>query len=87
MWGLYIVECADGTFYTGITNDLTARLAAHNKGKGAKYTQTRRPVSLVYHELSTDRSSASKREYAIKRLSRQEKSVLISGYNKSPSED
>ena len=63
--------------YTGITIDLEKRLAAHNAGKGAKYTASRRPVQLVYHEVAADRSEASKRENAIKKLSRNDKLSLF----------
>ncbi|MGB0907553.1 MAG: GIY-YIG nuclease family protein [Maricaulaceae bacterium] len=76
-WGVYIVRCADDTLYTGITNNLENRLAVHNKGTGAKYTKTRRPVTKLYWEICEDRSAASKREYAIKSLNRQAKLVLI----------
>ncbi len=76
-WCVYIVECADGTFYTGITNDLERRVHEHNIGKGARYTRSRRPVVLRYHELQPDRSSASAREYRIKALSRREKQKLL----------
>lgn len=76
-WKVYIVKCADTTFYTGITNGLDKRLKAHDAGTGAKYTKSRGPVELVYAETSADRSAASKREYAIKQLSRAEKLVLI----------
>jgi len=86
-WCIYIVTCADNSLYTGITNDLNARLAAHNSGKGAKYTQRRRPVQLVYSEPMVNRSEASKREYALKQLSRREKLVLIENYKRSPSDD
>jgi len=78
-WTVYIVKCADTTFYTGITNGLEKRLKAHDAGTGAKYTRNRGPVVLVYAEAAIDRSAASKREYAIKKLSRAEKLVLISG--------
>jgi len=75
---VYIVECSDKTLYTGITTDLKRRVVEHNTSqKGAKYTKIRRPVSLVYTELKEDRSSASKREYFIKKLSREEKLILI----------
>ena len=64
---VYILECNDGSLYTGITKDVTKRLDEHNtKDSGAKYTKARRPVTLVYKETSSDRSTASKREYAIK---------------------
>ena len=73
----YILSCSDGTLYTGWTNDLEKRLKAHNEGKGAKYTKTRRPVSLVYHEEFDTKEEAMKREYAIKKLSRAKKLDLI----------
>ena len=75
-WSVYIVQCADGTLYTGSSPDVGGRVQAHNAGQGAKYTKTRRPVSLVYQELCADQSSALKREYAIKQLTRQEKLAL-----------
>ena len=75
---VYILECSDGTLYTGITKDIEKRLDEHNNStKGAKYTKARRPVKLVYSEDSDDRSSASKREYALKQLTREEKIRLI----------
>ena len=74
---VYLLRCADGTLYCGWTTDLAARLEAHNSGKGAKYTRSRRPVVLVYHEEYEDRHEALSREYRIKRLSRQEKLALI----------
>lgn len=75
---VYILKCSDDTLYTGITTDLKRRLEEHNNSvKGAKYTKLRRPVSLMYSEESEDRSSASKREYAIKKLSRLKKLELI----------
>ena len=77
MWYVYILKCNDGTLYTGITNDLGKRVSSHNKGTGAKYTKTRTPVEIVYHEEATDRSEASKREYQIKKLSRLAKENLI----------
>lgn len=73
----YIVECKDGTYYTGWTNNLNKRLEAHNTGKGAKYTKTRRPVKLVYQESFETKEEAMSREYAIKKLTRQEKIDLI----------
>lgn len=77
MWFVYILKCNDGTLYTGITNDLDKRVSSHNKGTGAKYTKTRLPVVVVYHEEATDRSEASKREYQIKKLSKLAKENLI----------
>ena len=75
---IYILKCSDETLYTGITTDLIRRLDEHNNSdKGAKYTKLRRPVKLVYSEPSEDRSSASKREYVIKKLSRLKKLELI----------
>lgn len=73
----YIVECSDHTLYTGWTNDLEKRITAHNEGKGAKYTKTRRPVRLVYFETFPTKEEAMSREYRIKRLSRREKQQLI----------
>lgn len=75
---VYILECADKTLYTGITTDVQKRLLEHNESdKGAKYTRVRRPVKLVYSEDAIDRSMASKREYAIKKLTRAKKLELI----------
>ena len=74
----YIVECSDHTLYTGWTNDLEKRIEAHNTGKGAKYTKTRRPVRLVYFETFATKEEAMSREYHIKRMSRQERIKLIS---------
>lgn len=73
----YIVKCSDGTLYTGWTTDLSKRLAAHNSGKGAKYTRSRTPVTLAYFEAFSDRQDAMRREAAIKKLSRQKKEALI----------
>jgi putative endonuclease len=73
----YILECADGTYYTGWTNDPERRVRQHNSGKGARYTKTRRPVRLVYLEKQPDKSSALKRERAIKALSRPQKEKLV----------
>lgn len=73
----YIIECADGTYYTGWTTDPDRRLKQHNTGIGAKYTSTRRPVKLVYLESQSNRSKAMKREIAIKKMKRPQKSKLI----------
>lgn len=81
---VYLLRCADGTLYTGCTNDLSRRLAAHNSGKGAKYTRSRRPVELVYREEVPDKSAALRREAAIKRLSRKEKLALIQRPENAP---
>lgn len=76
-WHVYILRCSDGTLYTGSTDDVQRRLAVHNSGKGAKYTRGRGPVELVYFEELDNCSSALKREYAIKKLTRAEKLRLI----------
>ncbi len=76
-WIVYVLRCADATLYTGITNDLPARLVTHNAGRGAKYTRGRLPVTLVYTELAVDRSAALRREREIKKLKPGEKRVLI----------
>lgn len=73
----YIVECRDESLYTGWTTDLKRRITAHNAGKGAKYTKSRRPVRLVYWEEFETKEEAMRREYAIKHMSRQEKKKLI----------
>ena len=73
----YILRCADGTYYTGWTNDLERRLKAHNSGQGARYTRSRRPVELIYYEKYDTRREAMRREALIKQLSRQEKQDLI----------
>ncbi len=77
-WWLYILRCADNTLYTGITNDLKHRVAAHNSGKGAKYiVPSRRPVELVYKKRCKDKSTALKKERVVKNLSRTEKEKII----------
>jgi putative endonuclease len=75
-WHVYIVRCADRTLYTGVAKDLTARIAAHNDGRGAKYTRQRLPVKLVYSEAAADRGAAQRRELQIKRLPRAAKREL-----------
>jgi len=79
-WFIYIVRCKDKSFYTGITNNLERRMNQHNTSKslGSRYARTRRPVKLVFSELTTSRSKALKREAEIKKLSRKEKFDLIS---------
>lgn len=74
---VYIVECSDGTYYTGYTTDVTRRVAEHNEGAGAKYTRGRRPVQLVHEEAYGSRAAAMRREYAIKQLSRPAKERLV----------
>ncbi len=73
----YIVKCSDGSLYTGWTNNLAKRMKAHNDGKGAKYTKTRRPVELVYYEHFATKEEAMSREYHIKQLTRTQKIDLI----------
>lgn len=75
----YMLHCADGSFYTGWTTDLEARLKTHNEGKGARYTRSRLPVRLVYWEEHPDRNQAQRGEAAIRRLKRAEKEKLING--------
>ena len=77
-WFLYILQCADGTYYTGVTTDMNRRLNEHNTSKrGAKYTKTRRPVKVVYLSGYNDRSSAQKAEYKFKQLTRKQKESII----------
>lgn len=78
---VYMVRCKDGTLYTGWTVDVVARVAAHNAGKGAKYTKARLPVTLVYTEECRDKQAAMQREWAIKQMSREEKMAMIAGYS------
>ena len=73
----YILKCKDGSLYTGWTNDLEQRVAAHNTGKGAKYTKARRPVELVYFEEFETKEQAMKREYVIKQMARKDKLELV----------
>ncbi|MBM2659723.1 GIY-YIG nuclease family protein [Staphylococcus pseudoxylosus] len=75
---IYIVKCKDSSLYTGYAKDVTQRIAKHNNGQGAKYTKIRRPVQLVYQEMFDTKSEALKREYEIKRYTRQQKLELIS---------
>ena len=77
MWYVYMVECSDGTIYTGTATDVNKRILTHNKGKGAKYTKMRRPVVLKASFEAENRSEACKEEYRIKQLSREEKLILI----------
>ena len=80
-WSVYLLQCADGTLYTGIARDLSRRLAQHNGelAGGPKYTRGRRPVQLVWSDAADDRSQALRREAAIKRLSREDKLRLVAG--------
>lgn len=79
-WCVYILRCKDGTLYTGATDDMEKRLAAHASGRGAKYTRGRAPLTLVYQEICTDRSAALRREHAIKQLPREKKLLLCEAY-------
>ncbi len=76
-WFVYILRCADGSYYTGIARDTAARVAAHNKGRGAAYTRSHRPVRLIYREIRFSKAAAMSRELAIKRLSRDQKAGLV----------
>ena len=84
-WYVYMVRCADNSLYTGCTNDLTRRLQAHNTGKGAKYTKSRLPVILVYQEPCADKSTALKREIALKRLTKMKKEALCKQFSETSS--
>ncbi|UNC93942.1 GIY-YIG nuclease family protein [Candidatus Contubernalis alkaliaceticus] len=81
MFYVYILECRDGTLYTGWTMDIAKRLAEHNRGNGAKYTRGRYPVAVRYYETFGTKSEAMQREYCIKRLSREEKLKMIAGHS------
>ena len=83
MYYVYILKCRDGTLYTGITTNVQKRLATHNSGKGAKYTRSRLPVTLLYQEPQPDKSAALKRENAIKALTRPQKLALIDAYTEN----
>ena len=76
-WFVYMLRCADGTLYTGVTTDPARRLRRHNSGDGAKYTRSRRPVKLVYLEEAADHGAALRREAAIKRMPREQKLMLL----------
>lgn len=78
-WSLYILKCSDGSFYTGITNDLERRLKMHQAGKASRYTRTRGPVEMMYSEPCGDRSGALIRECEVKEWPRRKKEFLISG--------
>lgn len=85
-WYLYIVECRDGSLYTGVTNDLERRLAQHNDGSGARYTRSRRPVRMRYQETCETRSAALVRECSVRLLSPKEKRALIAAYDSAGSQ-
>lgn len=82
-WHVYIVRCRDGTLYTGIAIDVSKRLEAHRSGVGAKYTRSRLPISLVYEEHQPDRSSALRREAALRLMGREAKLALICPHPRS----
>ncbi len=76
VWQVYLLRCADGSLYAGVTTDVERRLAEHNAGRGARYTRSRLPAELVYWEEAPDRAAAQRREYAIRRLSPAQKRRL-----------
>lgn len=78
-WFVYMLWCSDGSLYTGYTDNVARRLQVHQSGKGAKYTRSRLPVTLVYQEELPDKSAALRREAAVKRMTRQQKLALIEG--------
>ena len=78
-WYVYLARCADGSLYTGVTTDLQAREQAHNRGRGAAYTRSRLPISIIHTETARDRGAALRRELAIKALTRRSKEALVSG--------
>lgn len=80
-WHVYMVQCADGSLYTGIATDVDRRVAEHNAGQGARYTRGRGPVTLVYREKVKDRPAALKREYAIKRMRTDQKREMIDRFS------
>ena len=85
IWTVYFLRCNDNSLYTGITTDITRRLYQHNNTKlGAKYTRARRPVTLVYSESAADKSTASKREYQLRTLTKKQKEALVLNYTAIP---
>jgi putative endonuclease len=86
-WSLYIAECADGTYYTGIAKDVEKRIETHNSGKGSKYTATHGPVHLVFQEPQGDYSTALRREYQVKSVPKARKVRLIAGETLSPPDE
>ena len=83
-WSLYILKCSDGSFYTGITNNLERRFKMHQAGKASRYTRSHGPVEMLYSETCGDRSSALIRECEVKEWSRKKKEAMISGEKKIP---
>lgn len=85
IWTVYFLRCNDNSLYTGITTDITRRLYQHNNTKlGAKYTRARRPVTLVYSESAIDKSTASKREYQLRTLTKKQKETLVLNHTTTP---
>lgn len=82
-WFLYILKCADASLYTGIAKDVQKRFQMHSKGKGARYTRTRRPLEIVYEEPCRSRTHALIREYAVKSLPQSKKINLLESFSKS----
>ena len=80
-WAVYILECSDGSFYTGISNNVKARINTHNASKGAKYTKSRLPVTLVFQENTFNKSESLRREIEIKKLTRKKKRELIDTFD------
>lgn len=80
MWHHYVVECCDGSLYTGITLDLDRRMKQHNDGVGAKYTRSRRPIKLLVHQPMRSHSAALKREHAFRQLSREDKQRAVTDW-------
>ena len=78
-WFLYLLSCANGTYYAGITTDVAARFLAHQQGKGARYTRANPPVAVVAQAMYPDRSTASKAEWALKQLPRDQKLGFFNG--------
>ena len=83
----YMVQCGDGTLYTGYTTDVVRRTQEHNRGKGAKYTRSRLPVSLVYYEVHETKTDAMRGEYDLKQLTRVEKLKLIEEFHRGEKEE
>ena len=83
-WSLYILKCSDGSFYTGITNDLERRFKMHQAGKASRYTRSHGPVEMLYSETCGDRSSALIRECEVKEWPRKKKEAMISGEKQAP---
>lgn len=81
-WWVYMLACADGTLYTGVTTDTARRLAQHNAGTASKYTRARRPVALAYRERAASHGDALRREFAVKKLTRAAKDALVARYAK-----